>query len=208
MLLDLAADVKLYVVGFGLNIGGLLFLAGILWAPIGALLIVRLNKSMREGTAISFVHACQFSVLLLLPWLYQFLSAIGRVPSRRMVVAANVAVVILWLTGPLAYWIDIALTDILSPNPEQGTLGPSTKVVWFLLSASFALLNAGLMYRAIGRLRRHDHDRGAGELREDRDAISSASLAVFRGAALSYLLMIPMLLLHLLLVFATWEWSF
>ena len=208
MIADLVLIVLRFIVFGSFGVGAVLLVLGSLWSPAGGAMAVWLSNNRNRGIEVRFREAAYLSVLFLLPWVYQALVLLGRTPRRRLVVGANVAILLLWVFGPAFIWFSLMISAVVSPDIEKGTLGPSTRVVWALVAGSFGIVNVGMMIRATQRLLQYDQQVEAQVAADMEKTLKPAYLSIFKSAALGYALMVPMMIAYFILIISTWEWSF
>ena len=207
-MIDLVEDATVVIVFTGLGLGGLLLALGIVWSPIGGAIALWMSNNRRGRKEVRFREAAYSSLLFLLPWIYLVFVLLGRTPNKFLTIGATGIILWLWASRPTEFWLGVSITGLVGPNIDEGTLGPSTQILWALVAACFAMVNAVMIYGAVRRLVRHDPN-VIGRVAPALDgALMTPQISVFKSAALGFVLMIPMTVVYTILQVSTWEWSF
>lgn len=202
--LELVIDYSLW---FGILSCFALLVLGVLWAPIGGIVVARLSRGSKTGTQISFGEAASASLLLFLPWLYLFLHSLGKTPSTAAVKGAYFIFFLLWLIGPVGVWLAASIQSAFLLEPENFAYEAQARIRLSFVAAVFLLINSFLVYRPLRRLLRSQPNVLVETSPTTQPIIPQEHLGVFRSAFLAFALLPVFLLPFALLTFALRRWE-
>lgn len=185
-----------------------LLVFGVLWAPIGGVVVHLLSRRRGPEAQISFGQGASASLLLFLPWLHLLLYSLGKAPGTRLIRASLSVLYLLWAIGPIGMWLSSLLYSVFLLDPGEVREGTRTQGQLSFFAFMFLAVNVVLVYLPSRRLL----SSGARMLKapavEQFPVMAREQLSVFKFALLAFSLFpVSLLIYSVILLSARIMWQ-
>ena len=196
-----------YVLRFGvLSCIGLLVL-GVLWAPIGGVVVAKLSSSREGVTEISFGQAASASLLLFLPWLYLLLQTLGKAPGKRVIKRSFIAFFLLWLLGTVGVWLSVSLNVVFFLDAGELGRGTRSQMQLSFFAIIFLVVNIIMVYLPTRRLLRPRPQSQGSTSFDSQPTIPQDYLSAFKYAFWAFILSPVFIAFYGVLLLANRQWE-